>query len=168
MYYTYILENYAKYEKIDVSHLQDTFDSAAMFGKWQDMFGYIAEIYKDNTSNRNALDGERAVQMFYMAYFSLNPYYLLCPEMEFKHGYGDVFLMPEKRLDYVKHSYIVEFKYVNADSKEKEVQDKYDEAINQLKTYSATPQVKNMTEGTELHQLVVIFKGFDAVKMEEV
>jgi hypothetical protein len=168
LYYTYILENYAKYEKIDVSHLQDTFDSAAMFGKWHDMFGYIAEIYKDNTSNRNALDGERAVQMFYMAYFSLNPYYLLCPELEFKHGYGDVFLMPEKRLDYVKHSYIVEFKYVNADSKEKDIQDKYDEAINQLKTYSAAPQVKNMTEGTKLHQLVVIFKGFDAVKMEEV
>ena len=168
LYYTYILENNAKYEKIDVSHLQDTFDSAAMFGKWQDMFGYIAEIYKDSTSNRNAVDGERAVQMFYMAYFSLNPYYLLHPEMEFSHGYGDVFLMPEKRLDYVKHSYIVEFKYVKTDSDAKAVQDKHDEAINQLKTYSAAPQVKNMTDGTELHQLVIIFKGFDVAKMEEV
>ena len=168
LYYTYILENYAKYEEIDVSHLQDTFDSAAMFGKWQDMFGFIAEIYKESTANRNAIDGERAVQMFYMAYFSLNPYYLLCPEMEFNHGYGDVFLMPEKRLDYVKHSYIVEFKYVKTDADAKDVQAKYDEAVNQLKTYSAAPQVKNMTEGTELHRLVVVFKGFDVEKMEEI
>ncbi|MBR2201857.1 MAG: PD-(D/E)XK nuclease domain-containing protein, partial [Bacteroidales bacterium] len=114
------------------------------------------------------VDGERAVQMFYMAYFSLNPYYLLHPEMEFSHGYGDVFLMPEKRLDYVKHSYIVEFKYVKTDSDAKAVQDKHDEAITQLKTYSAAPQVKNMTDGTELHQLVIIFKGFDVAKMEEV
>ncbi|MBR4327311.1 MAG: PD-(D/E)XK nuclease domain-containing protein, partial [Bacteroidales bacterium] len=124
-------------------------------------------IYKESTANRNAIDGERAVQMFYMAYFSLNPYYLLCPEMEFNHGYGDVFLMPEKRLDYVKHSYIVEFKYVKTDADAKDVQAKYDEAVNQLNTYSAAPQVKNMTEGTELHRLVVVFKGFDVEKMEE-
>ncbi len=76
--------------------------------------------------------------------------------------------MPEKRLDYVKHSYIVEFKYVKTDSDTKDIQAKYDEAIGQLTAYSATPQVKNMSEGTKLHQLVVIFKGFDAVKMDEV
>ncbi|MBQ3691581.1 MAG: hypothetical protein II937_17170 [Bacteroidales bacterium] len=30
-----------------------------------------------------------------MAYLAMNPYYLMHPEIELNHGYGDIFLMPD-------------------------------------------------------------------------
>ena len=166
-YYQYIINQYNQSAKIDVSHLQDTFDSAAMFGEWKDMFGYIAERYKVCASNRNSIEGERNIQDYFMAYLSLCPYYLMCPEIELNHGYCDIFLMPDRRFDDVKHSYIVEFKYVNANSSAQDVLNKFDEATAQLSTYAADAKIQNMTAGTTLHKIVMVFKGLDLAKCEE-
>ena len=166
-YYQYIINQYNQSAKIDVSHLQDTFDSAAMFGEWKDMFGYIAERYKVCASNRNSIEGERNIQGYFMAYLSLCPYYLMCPEIELNHGYCDIFLMPDRRFDDVKHSYIVEFKYVNTNSSAQDVLNKFDEATAQLSTYAADAKVQNMTAGTTLHKIVMVFKGLDLAKCEE-
>jgi len=166
-YYQYIINQYNQSAKIDVSHLQDTFDSAAMFGEWKDMFGYIAERYKVCASNRNSIEGERNIQGYFMAYLSLCPYYLMCPEIELNHGYCDIFLMPDRRFDDVKHSYIVEFKYVNANSSAQDVLNKFDEATAQLSTYAADAKIQNMTAGTTLHKIVMVFKGLDLTKCEE-
>ena len=167
-YYQYIINQYNQSAKIDVSHLQDTFDSAAMFGEWKEMFGYIAERYKVCASNRNSIEGERNIQGYFMAYLSLCPYYLMCPEIELNHGYCDIFLMPDRRFDDVKHSYIVEFKYVNANSSAQDVLNKFDEATAQLSTYAADAKIQNMTAGTTLHKIVMVFKGLDLAKCEEV
>lgn len=166
-YYQYIINQYNQSAKINVSHLQDTFDSAAMFGEWKDMFGYIAERYKVCASNRNSIEGERNIQGYFMAYLSLCPYYLMCPEIELNHGYCDIFLMPDRRFDDVKHSYIVEFKYVNTNSSAQDVLNKFDEATAQLSSYAADAKVQNMTAGTTLHKIVMVFKGLDLAKCEE-
>ncbi len=166
-YYQYIINQYNQSAKIDVSHLQDTFDSAAMFGEWKDMFGYVAERYKVCASNRNSIEGERNIQGYFMAYLSLCPYYLMCPEIELNHGYCDIFLMPDRRFDDVKHSYIVELKYVNANSSAQDVLNTFDEATAQLSTYAADAKVQNMTAGTTLHKIVMVFKGLDLAKCEE-
>ena len=166
-YYQYIINQYNQSAKIDVSHLQDTFDSAAMFGEWKDMFGYIVERYKVCASNRNSIEGERNIQGYFMAYLSLCPYYLMCPEIELSHGYCDIFLMPDRRFDDVKHSYIIEFKYVNANSSAQDVLNKFDEATAQLSTYAADAKIQNMTAGTTLHKMVMVFKGLDLTKCEE-
>ena len=166
-YYQYIINQYNQSAKIDVSHLQDTFDSAAMFGEWKDMFEYVAERYKVCASNRNSIEGERNIQGYFMAYLSLCPYYLMCPEIELNHGYCDIFLMPDRRFDDVKHSYIVEFKYVNTNSSAQDVLNKFDEATAQLSTYAADAKIQNMTAGTTLHKIVMVFKGLDLAKCEE-
>ena len=166
-YYQYIINQYNQSAKIDVSHLQDTFDSAAMFGEWKDMFEYVAERYKVCASNRNSIEGERNIQGYFMAYLSLCPYYLMCPEIELNHGYCDIFLMPDRRFDDVKHSYIVEFKYVNTNSSAQDVLNKFDEATAQLSTYAADAKIQNMTAGTTLHKMVMVFKGLDLTKCEE-
>ena len=81
-YYRYILNQYDKSAKVNISHLQDTFDNAAMFGEWREMFAYIAEKYKECSSARNSIEGERNIQGYFMAYLSLCPYYMMCPEIE--------------------------------------------------------------------------------------
>ncbi|MBR4264550.1 MAG: AAA family ATPase [Bacteroidales bacterium] len=167
-YYKYILNQYNKSAKVDISHLQDTFDSAGMFGQWKEMFSYIAEKYKECSSNRNAIEGERNIQGYFMAYLSLCPYYLMCPEIEFNHGYCDIFLMPDRRFKDVKHSYIIEFKYVKADSSAQEVSNKFDEAVAQLNIYASDEKIKNMTSGTDLHKIAMVFKGLELEKIEKI
>ena len=40
-------------------------------------------------------------------------YYLIAPEVELNHGYCDLFLMPDLIRYDVKHSYIIELKYLS-------------------------------------------------------
>ena len=167
-YYQYIVNQYNESAKIDVNRLQDTFDSAAIFGNWKDMFGYIAERYNACASVRNTIEGERNIQGYFMAYLSLCPYYLMCPEVEMNHGYCDLFLMPDRHVQDVAHSYIIEFKYVSTKDKPEEPDNKFAEAKAQLDIYADDDKVRNMTDGTTLHKIVMVFKGLELERSEEV
>lgn len=76
--------------------------------------------------------------------------------------------MPDRRFKDVKHSFIIEFKYVNANSSDKEILDKLSDAAAQLNIYAADEKVKNMTFGTEFHKIVMVFKGLELEKIEEI
>ena len=167
-YYRYILDNYCEVKKINVNEISVCFVNAALLGKWNDMFMYIAERFKQNSSNRSTIEGEKVIHGFYMACMSFNPYYLMCPEIELSHGYCDIFLMPDRRFDDVQHSYIVEFKYATVNSSDKEISDRFAEAASQLNTYATDQKVRNMTAGTTLHKIAMVFKGLDVAKCEEV
>lgn len=47
------------------------------------------QSYKENSSVRSAIEGERNLQGFFTAYLSINSYYLLAPELELNHGFCD-------------------------------------------------------------------------------
>lgn len=167
-YYNYIRSRFPQATAINVTELDILFANAAILGEWKEMFMYIATAYGKNASNRNSIEGERNIQGFFMAYLNLVPYYLMCPEIEFNHGYCDIFLMPDRRFKDVKHSFIVEFKYATTESTEKDITNKLNEAATQLKVYAEDKKIKNMTDGTELHKIVMIFKGVEIVKCEEI
>lgn len=167
-YYRYILDHYCEVTKVNTNEMSICFANAALLGKWKEMFMFIADRFKQNSSNRSTIEGEKIIHGFYMACMSFNPYYLMCPEIEFNHGYCDIFLMPDKRFKDVKHSFIVEFKYVNTNSSAQEVLKKFEEAAAQLNFYAADEKIKNMTDGTFLHKVVMVFKGLDVEKIEEV
>ena len=77
---------------------------------------FIARAYKDNSSVRSSIEGERNIQGFFTAYLSINAYYLTMPEVELNHGFCDMFLMPDlQRYPEVEHSYILELKYLPKD-----------------------------------------------------
>ncbi len=167
-YYKYILEEYDKYAQVDVETLNMTFNAAAIRGNYSEMFTYIAKMYKDVAVNRNSIEGERNIQGFFMAYLSLNPYYLMKPEIELNHGYGDLFLMPDRRFNFVNHCYIVEFKYIATSSTDKDAADALSAATKQLNLYAADAQIVKMIGSSRLHKIVMIFKGFEVEKMVEV
>lgn len=166
-YYTYIRSRFPQAAAINVAELDILFANAAILGEWKEMFTYIATAYGKKTSNRNTIESERNIQGFFMAYLNLAPYYLMCPEIEFNHGYCDIFLMPDRRFKDVKHSYIIEFKYVTTASSAQEVSNKFDEAVGQLNIYAADEKIKNMTSGTELHKIVMVFKGLELEKISD-
>ena len=146
-YYRYILDHYCEVTKVNTNEMSICFANAALLGKWKEMFMFIADRFKQNSSNRSTIEGEKIIHEFYMACMSFNPYYLMCPEIEFNHGYCDIFLMPDKRFKDVKHSFIVEFKYVNTNSSAQEVLKKFEEAAAQLNFSTASGEKLSSSVG---------------------
>ena len=168
-YYQYMLDEYSSIHSIDISDLDDAFDEAALHGDWKPLVSFICQAYHDTTAVRQLIEGERNLQGFMNAYLTLTNYYLVAPEMEFSHGYCDFFLLPNYTVyPIVKHSYILELKYLKTDATEAEADRQWSEALEQIKTYAADRKLQNMLHGTQLHSIVVQIKGYDLMRMEEV
>ena len=168
-YYKYMLDEYSSIHSIDVSELDDAFDMAALDGDWQPLIKYICRAYHDTTAIRQLIEGERNLQGFMNAYLTLTNYYLIAPEMEFSHGYCDFFLLPNYAVyPMVKHSYILELKYLKADAADADAKRQWSEAVEQITSYAADKKLQSMLHGTQLHPIVVQIKGYDAIRIEEV
>ena len=168
-YYHYMLDEYQTINALPISDLRNAFDGAALDGDWQPLISFICKAYHDTTAIRQLIEGERNLQGFMNAYLTLTNYYLVAPEMEFSHGYCDFFLLPNYAVyPMVRHSYILELKYLKADATDAEADRQWSEAQEQIKTYAADKKLQSMLHGTLLHPIVVQIKGYDLVRFEEV
>ena len=167
-YYDFLLEEYQDKQYIDLNNLRDLFDEMAYDGRWREALEFIANAYKENSSVRSAIEGERNIQGFFTAYLSVNSYYLIAPEVELNHGYCDLFLMPDLQRYDVKHSYILELKYLSSKDTEAKAEAQWQEAVKQIKGYAAAPRVQQLAQGTELHCIVMQLCGWELERMEEI
>lgn len=94
-YYEYILEEYQNHHYINLIDIEILFNDMAFDGQWRPALEFISKAYKENTSVRSSIEGERNIQGFFTAYLSVNAYYLTMPEVELNHGFCDMFLMPD-------------------------------------------------------------------------
>ena len=168
-YYDYMLEQYQGKERIDLTDLIGSFYNMAFDGDWRPALEKMAHDYKENSSVRSLIEGERNIQGFFQAYLSINAYYLTAPEVELNHGFCDMFLMPDlQRYPEVKHSYILELKYLSAKDYDVKGEAQWEDAITQIHRYAQGPKVQLMCQGTTLHCIVMQFSGWELVRMEEV
>ena len=160
-YYDWLLREYQSIAHIDISRLNEVYDGAALRGEWQPMVEEIARAYSETTSVRQLIEGERNLQGFMNAYLSFNPYYLVAPEVEINHGYCDFFLMPDfVHYPMVAHSYILELKYLKTDATKAEAEKQWAEAEEQIRGYAEAPRVRQLTNGTILHLIVLQIRGY--------
>ena len=168
-YYNYMLVEYNKIQPLKIGDLEDAFRFAAYRGQWREMMECICRQYHDTTSVRSLIEGERNLQGFMNALLTLNPYYLTCPEVELNHGYCDFFLMPDlSRYPDIRHSYIIELKYLPMTATEAEAEKQWNEAEEQIRGYAQGRVVQQMTQGTELHLVIAQIKGYDLLKLDKV
>jgi len=167
-YYEFLLEEYQNKRYINLNQLTDLFDDMAYDGHWRESLEFIAHAYKENSSVRSAIEDERNIQGFFTAYLSVNAYYLTAPEMELNHGYCDLFLMPDLLRYEVKHSYILELKYLSAKDSGEKAKVQWEEAVEQIKQYAAAPKVRQLIQDTKLHCIIMQFRGCELERMEEV
>lgn len=167
-YYEFQLEEYQEKRYINLNNLGLMFYDMAYDGRWREALEFIAHAYKDNSSVRSAIEGERNIQGFFTAYLSVNAYYLTAPEVELNHGYCDLFLMPDLLRYEVKHSYILELKYLSSKETDAKAKAQWQEATMQIKEYAAAPKVRQLVQGTELHCIVIQFRGCELERMEEI
>ena len=168
-YYDYLMQSFQQIHPTALNRLDVPFYQAAVEGHWRPMMDYILKAYHDTTAVRQLIEGERNLQGFMNAYLSQDPYYIVAPEMEFSHGFCDFFLLPNYTVyPMVKHSYILELKYLKTDATAAEADRQWAEAVEQIKTYAADKKLQSMLHGTSLHPIVVQIKGYDLVKYEEI
>ena len=168
-YYHYLLDEYQSISRVNTTELSLCFSRAALHGDWQPLISFICKAYHDTTAVRQLIEGERNLQGFMNAYLTLTNYYLVAPEMEFNHGYCDFFLLPNYAVyPMVRHSYILELKYLKADATDAEADRQWSEAQEQIKTYAADKKLQSMLHGTQLHPIVVQIKGYDVVRYKEI
>ncbi len=167
-YYEYLLEGYNEYSGIRISSLLTLFTRMSFDGQWREALQYIADAYKNLSSVRDSIEGERSIQGFFMAYLSLNDYYITAPELELSHGYCDFFLLPNLTHYQSKHSYIVELKYLPKKDFEAKAAEQWQQAVEQIDSYARAPRVEALRQGTQMHKIVMQFSGWDLMRMEEV
>ena len=168
-YYEFLLREYQNLHPIDLSGLIRYYREAALNGNWHPMMDYILQAYHDTTSVRSLIEGERNLQGFMNAYLNLNTYYLTAPEVELNHGYCDFFLMPDLiRWPMVKHSYILELKYLSMSDTEEKAEKQWVEAVEQIKQYGQGKKVQLLTSGTQLHLIVAQIQGYEKKRVEEI
>lgn len=168
-YFGFLRNYYQQHSTIDLHYLNIMLADLAYDGKWKSFFENVARIYRENSSVRDAMEGERNLQGFLKAYLSLASYYLVEPELEMNYGYCDFFLLPDRqRYPDIAHSYILELKYAPRAATDTELAVQAEEGRRQLLQYSEDGAVRRLAEGTKLHRLLLQFRGWDMVRCEEV
>mgnify|MGYP000767993327 CR=1 FL=1 len=168
-YLGFLRDYYQQAHTLNLSHLKDLIDDFAFDGHWQPFFETIARAYRENSSIRDAIEGERNLQGFLKAYLAIASYYLVQPELEMNYGYCDFFLLPDKmRYSDIEHSYILELKYATRTATNAELEAQAEEGRQQLLRYSKDKVVQKLATGTTLHLLLIQFQGWDMVKCEEI
>ena len=167
-YYKYIQEQYNQYAVIRVNKLKMAFIGMAIDGNWHDTLQYMADCYKNLSSVRDCIEGERNIQGFFLAYLNLNDYYYTAPEVEVAHGYCDFFLLPNLTHYQAKHCYIIELKYMaKKDYTEEAAEEQWQKAVEQINGYAAAPRVEALRQGTQMHKIIMQFVGWELLKMKE-
>lgn len=168
-YYEFLLREYQNLRPVDLSGLIRCYRKAALDGDWRPMMDYILQAYHDTTSVRSLIEGERNLQGFMNAYLNLNTYYLTAPEVELNHGYCDFFLMPDLvRWPMLKHSYILELKYLSMSDTEEKAEKQWVEAVEQIRRYGQGKKVQFLAAGTQLHLIVAQIQGYERKRVEEI
>ena len=168
-YYNFLMENYDEVCGVDTMELVSKYSAMGAQGNWHDALQYLCDRYKLLSSVRDSIEGEKNIQGFFMAYLSLCSYYIIAPEMEFNHGYCDLFLMPNMAHYKAKHSYIIELKYLSkANFTDETATKQWNDAVEQINRYAVAPRVEALRQGTQLHKIIIQFCGWEMMRMDEV
>lgn len=168
--YTYLLNTYNEADLSFSNHEKDELSSALAYdGAWQSYFNYIADCLKRYASQRDKQKGESFVHGFTLAMTAQNRFYRPISEADTQSGYVDIFLSPMLEIyPDMSHSYIIELKYARYKDPESRVEELRAEAIAQTNRYADTDRVKNAIGTTQLHKIVVVYKGMEMRVCEEV
>ena len=168
--YTYLLNTYNEADLSFSNHEKDELASALAYdGAWKSYFDYIAECLKRYASQRDKQKGESFVHGFTLAMTAQNRFYRPISEADTQAGYVDIFLCPLLGIyQDMEHSYIIELKYAKYKDPETRVEELRLEGIAQANRYADTDTVKEAIGSTQLHKIVVVYKGMEMRVCEEV
>ena len=168
--YGYLLSTYQENGlSVPSMELRRQYQAMAFRGVWQDFFQYIADSIRTYSSQCDKQKGEYYVHGFTLAMTAQNPFYRPVSELDNQEGYADIFLLPLLEIyEDMQHSYIVELKYAKSGDSAERVEELRQKGIAQANRYADTEVVRRHVGHTQLHKLVVVFRGVEMAVCEEV
>lgn len=160
LYYDFLTEHFQTLHRLDLNELSAMFRAAALNGEWMPLFDYLAKSYQKDSSIRDGIEGERNLQGYFNAYLHLSKLFITHPEVEASHGYCDFFLLADtKKFPTLRHSYMIELKYLKSDATPAEVKKAKEQAETQLKKYMTDDSIIRLAADTLLHGIDLIFQN---------
>ena len=161
----------AEIYSINRSDFADLMGRMAHFGEWKPVFNYLANAINEQTSIRDFIQGENMIKGFLLAYLNTTNHYTIYPEKEMNKGYADLYLEPFMvQYKDMTCSYIIELKYIPRNEKgisKALIGKRFKEAKEQLLKYAEDPFVQRTKGSTELKKLVLVWHGWELVRMGE-
>jgi len=159
---------YSAYKDINFNLRLDKFNnllSEFAYEKDLELFKYLNEEVKAQSSIRDYIDGENFIKGFLVAYLSLNPYYEVRTEVEVTKGFVDILLNPSMKE--IPYGGVIELKYIPKSKYTQKLRDeKIKEATEQLSRYDVT-KVPNLRDKPFV-KIVLVYCGWELVVCEEV
>ncbi len=177
--YGYLSQTYRDNDlSVDDSLRNMLISNMAYDGEWQPFFEFIADALRRFSSNRDKQKGEFYVHGFTLAMTCLQNFYLPISEQdagvksqrgqEVSGGYADIYMQP--RLDVypdLEHSFLLELKYLPSSASDTEVQVARQTAIAQLTRYADGLDIARTIGDTQLHRLILLWRGMELAVAEE-
>jgi len=130
-----------------------------------EVFSYLNEEIKAQSSIRDYIDGESFIKGFLVAFLSLNQYYEVKTEVEVTKGFVDILLNPIK--EEIPYGGVIELKYISKSTYTEKLKDeKIQEATQQLNRYDVTT-IENLKKKPFL-KIILVYSGWELVYCEAI
>ena len=149
----------------------------ALDGEWRPFFEHISATLKRFASQRDKQKGEAFVHGFTLSQTCMTKLYLPVSELDAgvrdrsgrgSGGYADIYLQPMLGIyPDIEHSYVLELKYLPSKATDAELAAAREKAINQILRYADSVNVDRTAGHTQVHRLVLIWRGMDLAVAEE-
>ena len=171
--YGYLRDAYRDVRVFSVSqhHFSGLVGRMAYEGEWRPAVEYVAAAIAEQTGIRDYIDGEKAVQAFLAAHFSVVDHFLIHTERELNKGYADLHLEPfVAQYPDIGYGYVVEVKYLKRSERVdgSVVAEKLREAREQLAGYLADERLRRRAPSLRYVGLAVVFHGWELAACEAV
>ena len=171
--YGYLRRAYRDVGVFSVSHhhFSGLVRRMAYKGEWRPAVEYIAAAMAEQTGIRDYIDGEKVVQAFLAAHFSVVGQFLIHSERELNKGYADLHLEPfVAQYPDIGYGYVMEVKYLKRSERldESVVAETLRGAREQLKGYLADEGLRRRAPSVRYVGLAVVFHGWELAGCEAV
>ena len=125
----------------------------------------LVSEFLTHTSNRNTRKfDEKYIKLIYMMMLSMSNQFIAYDEFPALQGFSDLFIKKTPQ-GYSKYNALIELKYIQkGDTADAQIQSKVAEGITQIKNYLKDERINQIPD---LKKFVIIFSGFEAVKIQE-
>ena len=171
--YGYLRRAYRDVGVFSVSHhhFSRLVRGMAYKGEWRPALEYIAAAMAEQTGIRDYIDGEKVVQAFLAAHFSVVGQFLIHSERELNKGYADLHLEPfVAQYPDIAYGYVLEVKYLKRSERvdDSVVAETMRGAREQLKGYLADEGLRRRAPSVRYIGLAVVFHGWELAACEAV
>ena len=155
---------------VDLLRFADLTWAMARDGAWRPAVDFLAEALRRQTSVRDYVQGERALQSFFAAYLGAASCFVFHTEQELAKGYADMVLAPlTVRYPTLRHGFVIELKYLKrGDDSEALANAALEQAKDQLRGYLADERLGRQHPSVRFAGVALVFRGWELVGAEAV